>query len=83
MVCAAWYSGMYDHQGAGEDLENVALIRELYNVTPAQDLGCWIECHLDIEANAELITEMAEALFRETVLSTEYFEELMYTSIIE
>jgi hypothetical protein len=76
IIGGAFYSGFYDTKKSKGDFDQVETLVRMYNISTEKQLRIWEDTHCLIEDNWDTISTVAEDLFREKVLTHEYFYEL-------
>jgi len=60
VIAAAYYSGIYFYDHAGEDMRQADEVIKIYGLSESDVLDCLLEAHKDISDHWNLIVEMAE-----------------------
>jgi hypothetical protein len=81
IIGGAYYSGSYNWDQAGRDIENAERIIHEYDLAFWEVLGIWFDTHDLISEYADLLEKAAEKLLEDKVLGAEYWEEVLISTI--
>jgi hypothetical protein len=76
IISQARFTGIYNWRGAVEDFQKIKSLIGLYDVSAKDQLKYWSGAHDLIQKHWQSVSEIAEDLYREKVLDSEYFYKM-------
>jgi ATP-dependent Zn protease len=76
IISAAYLTGIYDWKGASNDFQQIKALVYFYNIPAKDQLMYWSGAHDLIQKHWQTVSEIAEDLYREKVLDSDYFYKI-------
>ena len=77
IVGGASYSGFYDWNASGSDIEKAGFTRQEYGLSYREYLGVWFDAHDLVKEYGDLLERAAEQLYQDKILDDWYWEKIL------